>query len=193
MSDDATDRLAARVAEVPLAGLTIRPAADADGPALTALIGAAYDEYDCGPLDPDVFDADLASPATSAAASDRRWWVLTIEDGDIPSIVGSVAHGSVHVAADGARAVELHRLYLAPAVRGVGLASALLEGVSYEAQLAGAEALHAWSDTRLVDAHTRYFASGFRLAGASRELGDPAGTTELLFVRPLGMPELTGT
>ena len=189
MSDDATDRLAARVAEVPLAGLTIRPAADADGPALTALIGAAYDEYDCGPLDPDVFDADLASPATSAAASGRRWWVLTLEDGDIPSIVGSVAHGSVHVAADGARAVELHRLYLAPAARGVGLASALLEGVADEARLAGAEVLAAWSDTRLVDAHTRYLASGFELAGASRELGDPAGTTELLFVRPLGPPE----
>jgi GNAT superfamily N-acetyltransferase len=192
VSDAATDRLAARVAEVALPGLAVRPVEDADGPALTSLIGAAYDEYACGPLDPDVFDADLASPATSAAARGRRWWMLTLEDGDTPRIVGSVAHGRVHVTADGARALELHRLYLAPAVRGVGLATTLLEGVADEARRAGAEVLEAWSDTRLVDAHARYLASGFRLAGASRELGDPAGTTEVLFVRPVGHLETSG-
>jgi putative acetyltransferase len=178
--------MAARVDAVGMAGLRIGPATDEDGPGLVALVSAAYEEYECGPFDPEVFDADLAAPATSAASSGRRWWVLRLEGpGDRPALVGSVAHGTVRTVADGTRTVELHRLYLAPAVRGVGLASALLEGVADEARLAGAELLEAWSDTRLVDAHTRYLASGFRLAGPSRELGDPAGTTELLFVRPL--------
>jgi putative acetyltransferase len=194
VSDAATVRLAARVAEVALGGLHVRPAVDTDGPALTALVSAAYDEYACGPLDPEVFDADLAAPATSAAASGRRWWVVTMAgSGHAPALVGSVAHGSVHDRPDGGRAVELHRLYLAPSVRGVGLATVLLEGVADEARRAGADLLEAWSDTRLVDAHLRYLASGFRLAGASRELGDPAGTTELLFLRPLGPTAGTGT
>jgi GNAT superfamily N-acetyltransferase len=190
VSDPATRRMAARVAGLGVEGLSIRPATDADGPRLTALVSAAYDEYRCGPLDPQVFDADLAAPATAAAASGRSWWVLTLATaGAPPALVGSVAHGPVRTAADGGRTVELHRLYLAPGVRGVGLAGALLEGVAAEARRAGAGTLEAWSDTRLSDAHARYLATGFHLTGASRELGDPAGTTELLFVRSLD-PEL---
>ena len=53
------------------------------------------------------------------------------------------------------------------------------------ARACGAVALEAWSDTRLVDAHTRYLALGFRLSGASRELNDPACTCELHFTLPL--------
>ena len=84
-----------------------------------------------------------------------------------------------------APSVELHRLYLAPEVRGRGLASVLLDGIADEARLAGATLLTAWSDTRLVDAHRRYLSSGFDATDETRELGDPAGTTELLFVRLL--------
>jgi putative acetyltransferase len=186
MSDEATGRLAARLKEGALPGLVVRPAEDTDGHALTALVAAAYDEYACGPLDPEVFDADLAQPATSAAANARRWWVvLAVEGGEEPSLVASVAHGRAREDGDGAASVELHRLYLAPSVRGRGLATLLIEGMAEEARLAGASTLEAWSDTRLVDAHRRYLSSGFLLTGDRRELGDPAGTTELRFTLAL--------
>jgi GNAT superfamily N-acetyltransferase len=186
MSDEATRRLHAQVAGL-ATSLTLRAVEDADGPALTALIGSVFDEYACGPLDPVRFDADLALPHSASQAASRRWWVVTHEDG---AVVASVAHGPLHEPAPGIAAlaaphVELHRLYLAPEARGRGLASVLLEGIAREARLAGASLLTAWSDTRLVDAHRRYLASGFDATGETRELGDPAGTTELLFVRLL--------
>jgi hypothetical protein len=65
------------------------------------------------------------------------------------------------------------------------MASALVAGIAAEARHLGAQRLIAWSDTRLVAAHVRYEALGFVLAGMSRELGDPAGTTEIRFDLPL--------
>jgi putative acetyltransferase len=178
VTDPATARLASAVAPVLHTGQRLRTVTDADGPALVALVGAAYDEYACGPLDPDGFDADLAAPARSAATTGRSWWVVT----DTDRVVASVAHGPLHASPP---VVELHRLYLAPEVRGIGLASALITAIAEEARLGGAGALEAWSDTRLVDAHTRYLRLGFALTGAQRDLHDPAGTTELHFSLPL--------
>lgn len=190
MTDPATARLAAAVAPVLHTGQRLRTVTDADGPALVALVGAAYDEYACGPLDPDGFDADLVAPATTASSAGRSWWVVT----DAERIVASVAHGAPHRSdVPGAgwtitvppAVVELHRLYLAPEVRGAGLATALVRAVADEARIVGAGALVAWSDTRLVDAHARYLRLGFLLTGARRELHDPAGTTELHFALSL--------
>ncbi len=186
---EATRRIASRLAALPRlpdSGVAVRPVRDEDGPELTALISSAYDEYACGPLDPERFDADLARPATWASEHGRRWWVVISDVGAGRSLVASVAVGPLTAAPDGTPEMELHRLYLAPAVRAVGIASALVEGVADEATRAGAGRLTAWSDTRLVHAHRRYLALGFSLAPEQRELGDPAGTTEARFVRPLG-------
>lgn len=184
MSDPATERLARRVDALGRAALIVRRVEDPDGPALTALVSATYDEYACGPLDPEVFDADLATPATTAEKTGRSWWVV-VRSGPDPTIVASVAHGPLRRPADAAATMELHRLYLAPDVRGLGLATALLEGIIRDAREAGAAVLEAWSDTRLPDAHHRYLALGFLLTGDRRELGDPAGTTELRFALTL--------
>ena len=184
MSDPATERLSRRIGSLGRDELRIRRAEDADGPALTALVGAAYDEYACGPLDPRVFDADLAAPARMAKESGRSWWVVVRSDPS-PRLVASVAHGPLRTSVDDRGRMELHRLYLAPEVRRVGLATCLLEGIVEEARRIGATTLIAWSDTRLPDAHRRYLAFGFRLTGERRELGDPAGTTELEFALPL--------
>jgi putative acetyltransferase len=190
MSDhEATRRIASRLAALPRlpeSGVAVRPVRDEDGHDLTALVSSAYDEYACGPLDPERFDADLARPATSASASGRRWWVVISDVGAGRALVASVALGPLTTAPDGTPEMELHRLYLAPAVRGVGIASALVESVADEALRAGAGRLTAWSDTRLVDAHRRYLALGFSRTEEQRELGDPAGTTEARFIRSLG-------
>jgi len=161
--------------------LALRAVSDSDGPALTALIAGAYDEYACGPLDTVGFDADLAAPATYAAERGRDWWVVT----DHGTLVASAALGDLRQDPAGRPVREIHRLYLAPAVRGIGLATALVTGIADAARTSGAMALEAWSDTRLVDAHTRYLALGFLLSGASRELNDPACTCELHFTLPL--------
>ena len=181
----ATARMLARVARVvrsdrpSAAGRTLRDVRDADAVGLVALVGAAYDEFDCGPLDPGGFDADLTAPASFARTRGRRRWVVTDED-DVP--LASVAHSEPrHDATSRAAVVELHRLYLAPTVRGQGLATALVAGVADEARRLGGQRLIAWSDTRLVAAHARYLALGFTLDGDTRELHDPAGTTELRF------------
>lgn len=179
MTDGPSGRLAAALATV-APDLTLRPAGDADADALLALVGAAYDEYACGPMDPGGFDADLTAPGTHAAATDRRWWVVT----DGPAVVASIAHGPRTEDDDGST-VELARLYLAPAVRGRGIAGALVRAVGGEARRLGASMLAAWSDTRLVDAHRRYLRLGFEDSGARRDLNDPAGTTEVRFVAPV--------
>lgn len=181
------------------AGLSLRDVRDGDADALLRLIGAAYDEFDCGPLDPSGFDADLAAPATYADDHGRRWWVVTTTD-DVP--VATVAHSAPRAARpqdtegsagmvpgaspdmvvdDATVVVELHRLYLAPQVRGQGVAGALVAGIVDEVRRLAAHRLIAWSDTRLTAAHVRYLALGFTRAETSRELGDPAGTTEIRF------------
>jgi GNAT superfamily N-acetyltransferase len=182
----ATTRLAERVAALQetTAGptpprLSLREVADADGPALVALVGSAYDEFACGPLDVSHYDGDLVRPATWSARRGRSWWVVTDPAG---AVAASVAHGPLHHDEQGVATIELSRLYLAPSVRGRGLATVLLEGVIDEARRLGASRLTAWSDTRLVAAHARYLAMGFAITGDSRELHDLAQTTEYRFI-----------
>jgi GNAT superfamily N-acetyltransferase len=195
----ATARMRGRLDRLGRTGLSLREVRDGDAGALVRLIGAAYDEFDCGPLDPSGFDADLVAPATHANDHGRCWWVVADTD-DHP--VATVAHSSPRAARpqdtvgtagtvpgpssdaivrESSVVVELHRLYLAPQVRGQGVAGALVAGIVEEARMHGAHRLIAWSDTRLTAAHVRYLALGFTQAETSRELGDPAGTTEVRF------------
>lgn len=159
----------------PLAGL--RPVRDEDAEALIALIAAAYAEYPGCVLDLPGVDADLVAPATEAARRDGPWWVLE-HDG---RIVGCIGAGPRRP--DGH--VELKRLYLAPEVRGRGIATALVRHVEAHATTLGAAAVDLWSDTRFTSAHTRYQALGYRPTGETRELHDPSNTTEYRFVREL--------
>ena len=197
--DAATARMAARLSAADQAGRAgapfgLRSVRDTDGPVLTRLILAAYDEFGCVPADLDGFDADLAAPATYAGEHARRWWVVTDAQG---LAVASAAHSPLRPIlgpedagrgaglragpGTGQGVVELQRLYLAPEVRGSGLASLLIRGVATEAHLLGADRLVAWSDTRLTAAHVRYLALGFALSDASRRLDDPAGSIEIRF------------
>lgn len=185
MSGDATQRMAAAVDALGR-GLGLRTVTDTDRPALRRVVGGAYAEYGCGELWSEGEDADLEAPATYAAAHGRRWWVVTdpaaaAPEGEAaPRVVASCALGPAGVRA-GRPTVALHRLYLEPAVRGAGLATALVVAAAAEARRDGADVLIAWSDTRLVAAHARYAALGFRRAEDTRELHDPAGTVEYRF------------
>jgi GNAT superfamily N-acetyltransferase len=155
----------------------LRPVRDDDAADLIALIAAVYAEYPGCVLDLPGVDADLVAPATEAARRDGPWWVLE-HDG---RIVGSIGAGPLRP--DGH--LELKRLYLAPEVRGRGLATALVRHVEAHAASVGASAVDLWSDTRFTSAHTRYEALGYRPTGETRDLHDPSHTTEYRFVRLL--------
>ena len=185
MSAAATGRMAAAVTALGR-GLVLREVTDADRPALRRVVGGAYAEFGCGELWSEGEDADLEAPATYAAAHGRRWWVITdpaagpVDGEPGPRVVGSCALGPPGIR-EGRPTVSLHRLYLEPAARGGGLATALIGAAATEARRDGADVLIAWSDTRLTAAHARYASLGFTRAPDTRELHDPAGTVEYRF------------
>lgn len=165
----------------PLDGAQLRAVRDEDAPGLTALIGAAYDEYPGCVLDLPGVDADLTAPATTAARAGGRWWVLE-RDG---TLVGSIGTGPV--GADGV--LELKRLYLSPDLRGRGLATRLIGRVEAHAAALGARQVTLWSDSRFTSAHHRYTSLGYRDTGDRRRLHDPSDTTEHRFVTDLDIAE----
>jgi len=155
----------------------LRAVRDADADALIMLIGAAYAEYPGCVLDLPGVDADLCAPATEAARRQGPWWV--VEHGG--RVVGSIGAGPRRP--DGH--LELKRLYLAPEVRGQGLATRLVGLIEQHARRLGATTIDLWSDTRFDAAHRRYEQLGFRRTGEARDLDDPSHTTEYRFVRDL--------
>ena len=192
MSAAATARMAAAVTALGR-GLDLRTVTDADRPALRRVVGGAYAEFGCGELWSEGEDADLEAPGTYAATHGRRWWVVTDATAPTPAdeagprVVASCALGPAGLR-DGRPTVALHRLYLEPAVRGGGLATALVRAAAAEARRDGADVLIAWSDTRLTAAHARYATLGFTRAADTRELHDPAGTVEFRFELDLADP-----
>lgn len=158
-----------------LAGL--RPVRDTDTAELIALIGAAYAEYPGCVLDLPGVDDDLLAPATAAAAKGGRWWVLERAG----RVLGSVGAGPV----DGDGQVELKRLYLDPAVRGQGIATAFVDHVERHAAGLGAVGVVLWSDSRFAPAHRRYQQIGYVTTGEHRYLDDPSETTEYRFQKPV--------
>lgn len=155
----------------------MREIVDADAPAVTALVGAAYAEYPGCVLDLDGVDADLRAPATAAGRVGARWWVVETAG----AIVGSVAAGPGDEPGD----TELQRLYVAPGLRRRGLGGRLVERVEDEARRRRARRVVLWSDSRFRDAHRLYARRGFVETGRCRRLHDPSGTIELEFVRSL--------
>jgi RimJ/RimL family protein N-acetyltransferase len=155
----------------------LRAVRDTDADALSGLIAAAYGEYPGCVLDLPGVDADLCAPATVAARRAGPWWVVE-QDG---RIVASIGAGPLRP--DGH--VELKRLYLAPEVRGRGLATRLVALVEGHARNVGATTIDLWSDTRFAAAHRRYEQLGFRRTGDERDLDDPSHTTEYRFVLEL--------
>lgn len=162
-----------------------RRATDADADALTALVGAAYDEYPGCVLDLPGVDDDLPAPGTTSARRGSPWWVVE-RDGRVIATVGAGAPGG-----DGA--VELKRLYVDAAHRGRGLATRLVRVVEQHAAGLGAHHVELWSDSRFTAAHRRYEALGYVRTGEDRRLHDPSDTTEHRFVRPVEPAVPAGT
>lgn len=163
-----------------LAGLRdveLRAVRDDDDDGLIALVGAAFAEHPGCVLDLPGLDADLVTPATTAAAKGTALWVLD-HDG---RIIASVGAGPV--TADGV--VELKRLYVAASHRRQGIARGLVAVVEARARMLGAHTVELWSDTRFTAAHRMYEGLGYVHTGRTRHLDDPSDTTEYHYERRL--------
>lgn len=160
----------------------VRPATDADGPAIGAIMRAVFAHY------PHCFFVPEEVPELAAVGSHYRdrggeIWVATeaVAGAGGGRVVGSLACAAT---ADPAT-FELFKVYLLPQARGRGLAAAMFARALAHARAAGARRLRLWSDDKFVEGHAFYRRMGFRRLAATRFLGDASLTWEFGFERPV--------
>jgi len=150
-------------------GITLRPARDADGEDIIALIAAAYGEYPGCILDVDDESPELRCPASHYGALGGSAWVAE-QDG---LIVGTAACQPVP-----GPGLEIQKLYVAAMARRRGLASRLLALIEDEARRRSAVFIELWTDTRFETAHRLYEALGYRRGVVGRTLNDRSASRE---------------
>lgn len=155
--------------------IVIEPAHAADAPAIIALIGRVFAEYDFS-WDPSIEVPDLFDLRRHYGGEAGGFWVAR-QDG---RVVGSVG---VERLPDGR--AELHRLYLDATLRGRGVGRALVEAVLDWCRTAGVARLILWSDTRFDRAHRLYEGMGFAKTGERELPDDPNNTREFGYERPV--------
>jgi RimJ/RimL family protein N-acetyltransferase len=155
--------------------IVIEPARAADAPAVVALIGRVFAEYQFS-WDPVLEVPDLVDFERRYAGPGGAFWVAR-QGGQI---VGSVG---VERLPDGR--AELHRLYLDAALRGRGVGRALVEVVLGWCREGGVRRLTLWSDTRFDQAHRLYERLGFIRTGEREIPDDPNDTREFGYERPV--------
>ena len=153
--------------------LPLRPARDDDSAPLAALIAASFAEYpNC------VFEwaefPELRQPASHFAAKGGRLWVADAPGGGIAASLGATPVPAQN-------AVEITKVYAAPAFRGSGLAQALFGEALRFARDGRFEAMMLWSDTRFARGHRFYEKLGFRRWPGERYLADVSETWEFHF------------
>lgn len=134
--------------------LVLRPATNADAPAVQALIFAILEEYGL-PQDPAGVDADLFDIETHYGGPGACFDVLVTSAG---KIVGSVALQRL----DAARC-ELRKMYLSPVSRGQGWGKALLAHTLDQADALGYEYVILETASVLTEAIALYKHFGFTL------------------------------
>jgi N-acetylglutamate synthase-like GNAT family acetyltransferase len=155
--------------------LVAAPAHRTDVPGIIALIGAVFAEYDF------VFDAtaevpDLLDFPRHYEPPGGAFFVIRQAGGVVGSVGVERLEGTV---------AELHRLYLAPRLRGQGHGQALVEEILVWCRHQNITQLVLWSDTRFRDAHRLYVRMGFAQSGERVLPNDVNQTREYRFERPV--------
>lgn len=148
----------------------IRPARDDDSQPLANLITASFAEYPNCLFDWSEFP-ELRCPASHFAAKSGQLWVAEAPDGGIAASLGATPVPEQN-------AVEITKVYAAPAFRGSGLAQALFAEALRFAQAGGFDEMMLWSDTRFARGHRFYEKLGFRRWPGERYLADVSATWE---------------
>lgn len=163
-------------AHVPVAPATIRPARDADGPALAALIAKSFADYP-GCLFIDDEFPELAAPASHYAAQGGRLFVA--ERAGL--LIGSLA--ATMTAVPGL--AELFKVYVDVAARGSGLAQRLYAEGEELVRAQGARQIVLWTDTRFERGHRFYEKLGFAREPVTRYLADASASWEFCYRKRL--------
>lgn len=155
----------------------LRPARDADGPALIEVIGGCFAEYPGCVLDVEAEEPWLLEPASAYHRRGGRLWVVeSMPGGPVIACGGIKTDGDV---------AELKNLYVAAAYRRLGLATDLADLIEGVARDAGCERIELWTDTRFADAHRMYEARGYDRLPETRLLHDLSNTAEYHYAKPL--------
>lgn len=157
----------------------IRPARDADSPAVIDLIAGCYGEYPGCILDVENEVPALRAVASHFATAGGAFWVAEREGGIVAS-AGFIP---------APRGIELHHLYVGVDDRGTGLASRLFALVEEAARGRAAAEIVCWSDTRFERGHRFYARLGFHRAPMTRSLGDRSLSVEFFFRLPLAQAQ----
>lgn len=159
----------------------LRDARDSDSEPLAALVAASFAEYPNCHFVWSEFP-ELRQPASHYAAKGGRLWIADAPDG---GIAGSIAVAPVPEQ----KAVELTKVYVAPAWRGAGLAQALFANALGFTEAGGYGEMMLWSDTRFARGHRFYEKLGFVRWPGERYLADVSSTWEYHFRKRLaGQP-----
>jgi putative acetyltransferase len=161
------------------ASLAIRPATDADGTGMAALIARIFDDYENCPFVLDEFP-ELGAPARHYRSKGGELWVVP-HPSDPTMIEGSIAITPTHEKG----VAELFKVYLAHQWRGSGLADRLLATAFEWARAHQCHAVRLWSDTRFLSGHRFYEKNGFVRLPGIRLVHDSANTLEYGFHLPL--------
>jgi len=149
--------LALKAVDLPV----IRPVADSDRQDLFGLIAVCYADYPGCFVDPHDDLPDLRVPSTSYDRTGGAFWAVEDERGRVCACV------AVDFPESGT--AELHRLYVRPDQRGMGLGSRIV----------------LWSDTRFVTAHRLYTRLGYVQGEEQRQLADISRSAEYRFEKAL--------
>jgi putative acetyltransferase len=152
--------------------LTLRPATNADGNGMAALISRIFGDYENCPFVPAEFP-ELAAPASHYRGKGGELWVL-VDEADAGGIAGSIAITPTHQTG----VAELFKVYLSHAQRGSGISALMLETALDWARKAGCHTVILWSDTRFHSGHRFYEKNGFIRIPGIRLLHDAADTLE---------------
>lgn len=165
-------------------GFVLREVRDADAHGLQELIGLCFAPYPGCVLDVANEERGLLAPESSFEA---MWVLERASDGLVAGCVAAATHASVEPPH-----VELKKLYVHPACRGLGLARVLIERVHAYALARRVARIELWSDVKFATAHEVYAHFGYERTGATRELGDLSRTVEYHFVGDAGSGAASG-
>ncbi len=151
-----------------LARLTLRNATNGDGESVLALVASILTEYGLQ-IDPEATDADLKQIEASYLANGGAFLIL--EDAD------EVLVGSVGLYPEDDATCQLRKMYLVPALRGVGLGKYLLQYTVVLARTLGFKRMTLETSSKLKAANHLYTSFGFRTI----ELEHPSARADLAY------------
>lgn len=155
----------------------IRLATDDDGDGVGALIKAAFDEHPGCIYDRAVEFPELDAIASTFRSKSGQFWIAESQNGEI---VGS--GGYIPTVDD---EVELHKVYLARAARGSGLALQILQKMEADALAKGFARVTLWTDTRFLSGQRFYEKNGYTQQPETRQLDDLSHSEEFNYIKNL--------